>query len=71
MKNKKLTDRWFKAWFEAMPYPWQQGLYTAINGGAFRGDMLKRSGQAGVVVFFVHPDLADRVEFVLKAGLPK
>jgi len=60
-KKKSPPERWFSKWYEAMPATWQAGLHEAVRGGAFMGELLKFSGEANVVVFFVHPSLAEQV----------
>jgi hypothetical protein len=63
-------QKWFRRWFHSMPLSWQSGLWEAIQGGAFCGNLEPRiNGEsAGAVVFFVHPLLAARVEACIEAA---
>jgi len=44
---------WISRWFAAMPAEWQAGLWTAIKGGVWVGDLVGQD-KTDVCVCFIH-----------------
>ena len=56
-----MPDQPFDDFWKHLPQAWQRGLYIALRGGAWSGDLTDVSGNVEAVVFVVHPHLAGRV----------
>lgn len=52
-------DQKFAAFFQSLPPAWKHGIWTAMDGGVWKGSIDPiDSKDHGCAVFFVHPSLA-------------
>jgi hypothetical protein len=68
MKRKKVADAGdprFAVWWEALPRGWQEGLLTALHGGAAECELLHLDRSPAVYVFFASPGLASALRQTL------
>jgi hypothetical protein len=68
VKRKKVAgagDPRFTVWWESLPPGWQEGLLTALHGGAAECELLHPDRSPAVYVFFASPDLASALRQTL------
>jgi hypothetical protein len=69
-KGQAARADWFRRWYRSMPESWRAGLWEAIHGGAWLGELPSRTaaGTPPVGVLFLPLELARRVAEALEHG---